>query len=237
MSTPDTTPDGIDRTDEEREEGGIGPLSPAELAHGEKQLRGAKEWDARYRATELVWGTPPDPWIVEQVTVLPPGRALDVGAGEGRHALWLATRAWDVTAVDYSRVGLDKAATVAARSPRTVRARLHWTPLDITVDAIPDQPYDLAVWAYVHPDPEDRAAAIAKVAHALAPGGLLLLLAHEKADSHPGLPTFGAAELSEALPEDMVVEHVEWRESDPYHGTGTDLAVRARRRREEAIAP
>ena len=55
MSTPDTTPDGIDRTDEEREEGGIGPLSPAELAHGEKQLRGAKEWDARYRATELVW--------------------------------------------------------------------------------------------------------------------------------------------------------------------------------------
>ncbi|TWS20663.1 methyltransferase domain-containing protein [Tsukamurella asaccharolytica] len=207
------------------------------------------EWDDRYRATELVWGTPPDPWIVEQVTVLPPGRALDVGAGEGRHALWLATRAWDVTAVDFSRVGLDKAATVAARSPRTVRARLHWTPLDITSEAIPNQPYDLAVWAYVHPDPEDRAAAIAKVAHALAPGGLLLLLAHEKIDSHPdagsgasgsgrhGLPTFGAAELSAALPEDMVVEHVEWRESDPYHGTGTDLAVRARRRRSEAIAP
>ncbi|TWS21916.1 methyltransferase domain-containing protein [Tsukamurella sputi] len=197
----------------------------------------AADWDDRYRATELVWGTPPDPWIVEQVTVLPPGRALDVGAGEGRHALWLATRAWDVTAVDYSRVGLDKAATVAARSPRTVRARLHWTPLDITVDEIPDQPYDLAVWAYVHPDPQERAGAIAKVAHALAPGGLLLLLAHEKADSHPGLPTFGAAELSAALPEDMVVEHVEWRESDPYHGTGTDLAVRARRRRNEAIAP
>mgnify|MGYP002652590187 CR=1 FL=1 len=97
MSTPDATPDGIDRTDQEREAGAIGPLSPAELAHGEKQLRGAKQWDDRYRATELVWGTPPDPWIVEQVTVLPPGRALDVGAGEGRHALWLATRAWDVT--------------------------------------------------------------------------------------------------------------------------------------------
>ena len=107
---------------------------------------------------------------------------------------------------------------------------------DVTVDEIPDQPYDLAVWAYVHPDPQDRAAAIAKVAHTLAPGGLLLLLAHEKADSHPGLPTFGAAELSEALPADMVVEHVEWRESDPYHGTGTDLAVRARRRGESAIA-
>ncbi len=212
-------------------------------------MRTAEDWDARYRATELVWGAPPDPWIVEQVTILPPGRALDVGTGEGRHALWLATRAWDVTAVDYSRVGLDKAATVAARSPRTVRARLHWTPLDITTDEIPGQPYDLAVWAYVHPDPADRAAAIAKVAQALAPGGLLLLLAHEKADSHPdagsgasgshrsGLPTFGDAELSEALPEDMVVEHVEWRESDPYHGTGTDLAVRARRRRSDAVTP
>ncbi|WP_019201183.1 bifunctional 2-polyprenyl-6-hydroxyphenol methylase/3-demethylubiquinol 3-O-methyltransferase UbiG [Tsukamurella sp. 1534] len=227
-----STPDGIDRTDQEHEEGEIGPVSAAALAHEEKQIRGAEQWDDRYRSTDLVWGAPPDPWIVEQVTVLPPGRALDVGSGEGRHALWLATRAWDVTAVDYSRVGLDKAATVAARQPRTVRARLHWTALDVTVDPIPNEPYDLALWAYVHPDPEDRAAAIAKVARALAPGGLFLLVAHERADAHPDLPTFGAAELSAALPEDMVVEHVEWRESDPHHGTGVDLAVRARRRRD-----
>ncbi|GAB3131090.1 class I SAM-dependent methyltransferase [Tsukamurella serpentis] len=192
----------------------------------------ADDWDDRYRATDLIWGAPPDPFLVEQATVLPPGRALDIGAGEGRHALWLATRAWDVTAVDFSRVGLDKAATVAARAPRTVRARLHWTPLDVTVDPIPDPPYDLALWAFVHPEPEHRAASIAKVTRALAPGGILLLLTHEKAPSHPGLPTIGAAEVSEALPADMVVEHVQWRESDPHHGTGTDLVVRARRRHE-----
>ncbi|ADG77076.1 Methyltransferase type 12 OS=Tsukamurella paurometabola (strain ATCC 8368 / DSM / CCUG 35730/ CIP 100753 / JCM 10117 / KCTC 9821 / NBRC 16120 / NCIMB 702349/ NCTC 13040) OX=521096 GN=Tpau_0435 PE=4 SV=1 [Tsukamurella paurometabola] len=230
-AAPDTvSPDGIDRADQEREEGTLGPLSPDALAREERQIRDAEAWDARYRSTDLVWGAPPDPWIVEQVTILPPGRALDVGAGEGRHALWLATRAWDVTAVDFSRVGLDKAATVAARQPRTVRARLHWTPLDVTVDEIPNSPYDLAIWAYVHPDAEQRAGAIARAAHALAPGGLLLLLAHERLEGHDGLPTFGAAEVSAALPEDMVVEHVEWRESDPHHGTGVDLAVRARRR-------
>lgn len=190
----------------------------------------AHDWDARYRASDLVWGAPPDPWIVDQVTVLPPGRALDVGAGEGRHALWLATRAWDVTAVDYSRVGLDKAATVAARSPRTVRARLYWTPLDIATEPIPNPPFDLAIWAYVHPDPDRRAGAIAAVAQSLAPGGLLLMLVHERSESHPALSTFGAAEITEALPQNMTVEHVEWRESDPHHGQGTDLAVRARRR-------
>ena len=39
---------------------------------------------------------------------LPPGRAVDLAAGEGRNAVWLASRGWDVTAVDFSRVALER---------------------------------------------------------------------------------------------------------------------------------
>jgi ubiquinone/menaquinone biosynthesis C-methylase UbiE len=46
--------------------------------------------------------------------VLPPGRALDLAAGEGRNAVWLAERGWQVTAVDFSRVGLGKSRRLGA---------------------------------------------------------------------------------------------------------------------------
>ncbi|GAA4397586.1 class I SAM-dependent methyltransferase [Tsukamurella soli] len=192
----------------------------------------ADDWDDLHRAAELVWGAAPTTWVVEQTAALPPGRALDAGCGEGADSIYLATRGWQVTAWDFSRVGLDKAATVASRAPRTVRARLHWTLGDVTVDPVPEPepPYDLAVWSYLHPAPDGRAAAIAKLCDALTPGGLLILSVHERLDEHPDLAAFGATTVSAALPADMVVEHVEWRDSDPRHGTGVDLALRARRR-------
>ncbi|MDF0529867.1 class I SAM-dependent methyltransferase [Tsukamurella sp. 8F] len=198
--------------------------------HELPQAPGPEEWDDRYRSTDLVWAEPPTPWVVEQTTVLPPGRALDVGTGEGHDAIHLATRGWDVTALDFSRVGLDKAATAASRAPRSVRARLHWTLGDITVDPLPEDEYDLAVWAYLQPAPSDLDLAITRVCDGLAAGGVLVLAVHERLDDHPEIPVFGATAVSGALPEDMVVEHVEWRDSDARHGTGVDLALRARRR-------
>ncbi len=203
-------------------------FEPGEIARS--GYMDADDWDDRYRSTDLVWGAAPNEWVVEQTAALPPGRALDVGAGEGADALYLATRAWTVTAWDFSRVGLDKAATIASRAPRTVRARLHWTLGDVTLDPVPDPPFDLVVWAFLHPAPAARDATLARVCEALVPGGLLVLTVHERLDSHPGLHTFGATAVSTALPNDMVVEHVEWRNSDAHHGSGVDLALRARRR-------
>jgi len=66
----------------------------------------AADWDARYTDSELVWGAPPNRYVVEHTTALPMGRALDLACGEGRNALWLATRGWQVTGLDYSAVAL-----------------------------------------------------------------------------------------------------------------------------------
>jgi 2-polyprenyl-3-methyl-5-hydroxy-6-metoxy-1,4-benzoquinol methylase len=73
----------------------------------------SQEWDRRYAGQELVWTAKPNGFVVAEVQDLAPGRALDVGAGEGRNAVWLASRGWQVTAVDFSVVGLDKGRRLA----------------------------------------------------------------------------------------------------------------------------
>ena len=80
----------------------------------------SSEWDERYAGTELVWTAEPNRFVVEGLQALPPGRALDVGAGEGRNAIWLAHRGWQVTAVDFSAVGLEQGR--AGEQPRGRRA-------------------------------------------------------------------------------------------------------------------
>ena len=74
-----------------------------------------RSWDARYETVGLVWTAEPNRLLVAEVTGLPAGRALDLGAGEGRNAVWLAEQGWQVTAVDYSRVGIDKGRALAAQ--------------------------------------------------------------------------------------------------------------------------
>jgi SAM-dependent methyltransferase len=69
----------------------------------------AEQWDDRYRATELIWGTKPNRWVERELADLPPGSAVDLACGEGRNALWLAARGWQVSGVEFSAVALDKA--------------------------------------------------------------------------------------------------------------------------------
>ena len=68
----------------------------------------SQRWDERYSATGFVWATGPNQFVAAELASLPPGRAIDLAAGEGRNTVWLAERGWRVTAVDFSRVGLDK---------------------------------------------------------------------------------------------------------------------------------
>ena len=79
-------------------------------------------WDARYRTTDLVWTANSNQFLVAEVAELAPGTALDLGAGEGRNAVWLAQRGWQVTAVDFSAVGLAKAAQLADAAGVTLTA-------------------------------------------------------------------------------------------------------------------
>ncbi|MEV0080478.1 class I SAM-dependent methyltransferase [Nocardia neocaledoniensis] len=157
----------------------------------------AAEWDARYAQSELVWGAPPNSTVVEYVygldrrvplvadepggTPPPLPRALDLACGEGRHALWLATHGWQVDAVDFSQVGIDKGRTVAARLSRSVRSRVDWRCADITDLAAAGitGPYELILMVFVHLPAEQRGALLRDLAAMISPGGMLLVLGHD----------------------------------------------------------
>src|SRR3954471_21444334 len=109
----------------------------------------AHEWDERYAGTDLVWSAEPNRFVAEEVADLRPGRAVDLGAGEGRNALHLARLGWDVTAVDFSQVALDKGRAVAGDPPVT------WVCPDATPWP-PPEPVDLVVEAYLHVEPAAR---------------------------------------------------------------------------------
>ncbi|RVW09356.1 class I SAM-dependent methyltransferase [Prescottella agglutinans] len=141
----------------------------------------AQDWDERYSQAEMVWGTPPNPVVVEYATSLPAGRALDLACGEGRHALWLATRGWRTTGVDFSSVAIEKARQIATQAPRSVRERLDYVVDDITSpDALDDpQGYDLVLMIFVHLERTQRRALVSHVIDALKPEGILMILGHD----------------------------------------------------------
>ena len=164
----------------------------------------AHEWDDRYASTELVWGAPPNPVIVSQVWPLHRGRALDLGCGEGRHAMWLALNAWTVTAVDFSRVALNKAATIATKLPRRTRDRLTWVEADLTTWEIPGE-FSLIVSAYLHFPAAQRRDLMRRCARALAPDGTIVILGHDATNIAEGV---GGPQDAEVLytPEDIVAD-------------------------------
>jgi SAM-dependent methyltransferase len=134
-----------------------------------------QEWDERYAAAELVWSAEPNRFVAEELAGLPPGRALDLGSGEGRNAIWLAAHGWQVTAVDFSPVALAKAAKLAGARGSHVQ----WVEADLRTYQPARGEYDLVLIAYIHFTAEDFAALLAAAASALAPGGTLLVVGHD----------------------------------------------------------
>jgi SAM-dependent methyltransferase len=148
----------------------------------------ADTWDERYREWDYVWSVEPNRFVAELVEErgLLAGngrRALDWACGEGRNAVWLAEHGWQVTGVDYSPVGLDKARRLA--SDRGVADRLELVETDVTTWQ-PPQVFDLVVVSYLQLPPQQRREAIRAAAGALRPGGTLLLAAHDSANIEHG---------------------------------------------------
>ena len=195
----------------------------------------AAAWDERYSQSELVWGAPPNAVVVEQVTALPRGRALDLACGEGRNAHWLATRGWEVTGLDYSAVALDKARRVAAEAPRSVRERLDYRVADVTESDLGGE-YDLVLMIYLHLAPEERLQVVNRAISALKPDGILMILGHDAVNLSQGV---GGPQDIEILytPDDLVavldgrlsvdVAERRFRETDA--GTAIDALVVAHR--------
>ncbi len=159
----------------------------------------ADAWDRRYATVELIWTAEPNRFLVEQVGDLAPGRALDLGAGEGRNAVWLATQGWQVTAIDFSQTGLDKARQLAERA--NVDVELRCADATEPIGGV----YDLVVILYLHLPPERRRAAHRNAAAAVAPGGTLLVVGHDTTNLTDG---YGGPQDPAVLfsPEDVVAD-------------------------------
>lgn len=139
------------------------------------EVRGQARWIQRYerctvpaeRAPGLSIRCAPPVWIR-------PGTALDLGCGNGDDALWLARRGWQVTAVDISHTAVARLRNRARGCDRRVIAEQH----DLA-RSFPAGAYDLISAQYLHtPFTLDRANVLRTAAHALAPGGLLLIVDH-----------------------------------------------------------
>jgi SAM-dependent methyltransferase len=151
---------------------------PTEWLIGESDHVDSQQWDERYSGTEFEWTTRPNQFVAAELADLPPGRALDLAAGEGRNTVWLAERGWRVTAVDFSRVGLDKGRKLSA-ARGVDEAQVDWIVADLR-DYEPERDfYDLALIAYLQVSPEVRAAVLARSAAALAPGGTAFVVGHD----------------------------------------------------------
>jgi thioredoxin reductase/SAM-dependent methyltransferase len=133
------------------------------------------DWDHRYGGDQM-WSGNPNGSLVNEVGGLVPGRALDVGAGEGGDALWLAEQGWRVTASDISTYALDRVDAEAAR--RGLRVDRHHTDAN-ALDAYATAAFDLvsAQYAAIPRTPDGRG--VGNVLDAVAPGGTLLVVSHD----------------------------------------------------------
>ena len=146
-------------------------------------------WDERYGGSERVWSGRPNQRLVEQTADLTPGRACDVGCGEGADAIWLAEQGWDVTALDVSRVALDRTAQHAIE--RGVERRVKVGEYDVLAGQPPRRPrrtrgFDLVSVHFMHVPREDFDGVYRRLAAAVAPGGRLLVVAHHPDDVETG---------------------------------------------------
>jgi SAM-dependent methyltransferase len=198
-------------------------------------------WDERYASRERIWSGEPNLRLVAEVASLRPGRALDVGSGEGADALWLAGRGWRVTAVDVSAVALARAAARAGELGDEVASRVAWEQADVRTWSPPVAAFELVSAHFLHPAPDLRPGVVRGLAAAVAPGGVLLYVGHDPTDI--GVVPRNRRELMPAAPEiarllDPGAWDVEVAEARPRPGTHPhghavtvhDAVVRARRR-------
>ncbi|MEV6955454.1 class I SAM-dependent methyltransferase [Streptomyces sp. NPDC051183] len=197
-------------------------------------------WDGRYSESTRIWSGKPNALLVREASDQAPGRALDLGCGEGADAVWLARRGWHVTGTDISKVALGRAAEHAAEAGVGDRVDLQRHDF---AESFPEGEFDLVSACFLHNYGDFPRARILRTATgAVAPGGVLLVVGHAggpswnpDAHSEIGFPTpeevLRQLELPEGAWEVLVTgEHVQaLTDPDGRPGTRTDNVLKVRR--------
>jgi 2-polyprenyl-3-methyl-5-hydroxy-6-metoxy-1,4-benzoquinol methylase len=189
-------------------------------------------WDERYRSAPALWSGRPNATLVAEVTDLAPGRAIDVGAGEGADAIWLAEHGWTVTAQDISAVALERARQHADAAGPDVADRVTCLHGDLAEAVAQGASFDLVTSHYVHLPAADRMAMVRDLADLVAPGGHLLVVAHHPSDLATGIRRprrpdvfFTAGEIAAELDERFTVLVTEARPREVDHD-GKRITIR-----------
>ena len=196
------------------------------------------EWDERYADRDQLWSGNPNGALVAEVADLVPGRALDIGCGEGADAVWLARQGWEVTALEVSGVALQRAAGHA----RDAGVAIRWVHAELALAGLEPASFDLVSAQYPAllrtPDASSERALLA----AVAPGGVLLVVHHAGMETHEHQNGFDPADyvwpsmITALLDDSWQLEVDETRPRVvPDGGAGShhadDLVLRARRLR------
>jgi SAM-dependent methyltransferase len=192
-----------------------------------------EHWDGKYAETEQLWAATPNRTFAAEAAGLLPGRALDLACGEGRHAIWLASRGWQVTAVDFSEVAIARGRARAAEE----LVEVDFACSDL-LDFEPEPgAFDLVLVLFLQLPANERRLVLSRAAAALSPGGTFLLVGHdldnlEKGTGGPSDPSvlYTSADIVAEIP-GLEIEKAQqvFRAVDDADRPAIDALVRARR--------
>lgn len=134
-------------------------------------------WDLRYREAGRLWGDAPNLFVADRLAHHAPGRGVDLAAGAGRNAIWLAEEGWEMTAVDFSEVAVARGRERSERVRFVVADVTRWEP---------DTGVDLVLIAYLHLHPGRMETVVRRAPGWLTDGGELFMVGHDRSNLERG---------------------------------------------------
>ena len=148
-------------------------------------------WDERYNTDDYVYGIKPNDFLRDHMQAIPKGRVLSLAEGEGRNAVFLAKQGYSVTAVDSSKVGLQKAKRLAEENQVLIEC-IH---ADLSDFHLGEAQWDGIISIFCPLPPAIRKMLHQKVMSGLKPNGVFLLEAYTPEQLHYGTGGGSSAEL------------------------------------------
>lgn len=156
----------------------------------------SEAWDERYRASEMLWSTGPNIWVEKRLAEVEPGVGLDLASGEGRNAIWLARRGWEMTAVDFSGVAIERGRSLSEDVEFIEADVLTWEPGDRDGLEESSRGFDLVLIAYLQLEAEPLSDVVRRATTWVEPGGELFMVGHDISNLDEGV---GGPQVAEIL--------------------------------------
>lgn len=140
----------------------------------------AEYWDGRYSEKQAMWSGQPNAALVQTVSDLEPGTALDLGCGEGADVIWLAQQGWDALGLDISTVAIERATAAAdVAGLHSGRAQFRQSDLAASATFAGHERYDLVTASFLHSTVAlPRTEILRRASELVAPDGHFLIITH-----------------------------------------------------------